>query len=77
MGTFEEGVAVITGRGSGIRDAMNRRFTKAGMRIVVADVDLGAAKHAVPRITENLLVLTSRVLTGLAGLGRLSPCMPT
>lgn len=37
-------VAVITGAGSGMGAAMARRFAAAGMKIVVADIDLAAAE---------------------------------
>lgn len=37
-------VAVITGAGSGMGAAMARRFADAGMKIVVADIDLAAAE---------------------------------
>ncbi|MDE2367851.1 MAG: SDR family NAD(P)-dependent oxidoreductase [Burkholderiales bacterium] len=40
-------VAVITGAGSGIGAALARRFGAAGMKIVVSDIDLGAAQATV------------------------------
>lgn len=43
MRNFEGRVAVITGGGSGIGEAMAWRFAKAGMKIVIADVDAAAA----------------------------------
>lgn len=43
MRNFEGKVAVITGGGSGIGEAMAWRFAKAGMKIVIADVDAAAA----------------------------------
>jgi len=45
MQDFQGRVAVITGGGSGIGAAMAWRFARAGMRIVLADVDLAAAEH--------------------------------
>lgn len=44
MDSFDGRVAVITGGGSGIGEAMAWRFARAGMRIVVADVDGAAAR---------------------------------
>lgn len=44
MRTFVGGVAVITGGGSGIGEAMAWRFAKEGMKVVIADVDLTAAE---------------------------------
>lgn len=43
MRNFKDRVAVITGGGSGIGEAMAWRFAKAGMKIVIADVDEAAA----------------------------------
>jgi NAD(P)-dependent dehydrogenase (short-subunit alcohol dehydrogenase family) len=43
MRNFKDRVAVITGGGSGIGEAMAWRFAKAGMKIVIADVDAAAA----------------------------------
>ena len=43
MHQFDGRVAVITGAGSGIGEAMAWRFAKAGMKIVIADVDQAAA----------------------------------
>jgi NAD(P)-dependent dehydrogenase (short-subunit alcohol dehydrogenase family) len=43
MRNFKGKVAVITGGGSGIGEAMAWRFAKAGMKIVIADVDAAAA----------------------------------
>ena len=38
-------VAVVTGSGSGIGEALARRFARAGMKLVLADVDIGAAER--------------------------------
>lgn len=45
MINFEGKTAVITGGGSGIGEALAWRFAREGMKIVVADVDLSAAKR--------------------------------
>lgn len=43
MREFGGRTAVVTGGGSGIGEALARRFARAGMKIVVADVDASAA----------------------------------
>ena len=45
MRDFEGRVAVVTGSGSGIGEALARRFARAGMRIVLADIDIRAAER--------------------------------
>jgi NAD(P)-dependent dehydrogenase (short-subunit alcohol dehydrogenase family) len=51
MREFAEKVAVITGGGSGIGEALCRLGAALGMKVVVADVDLGAAE----RVRDSLL----------------------
>lgn len=46
-------VAVITGAGSGMGAAMSKRFADAGMKIVVADIDLGAAEATAANIVAG------------------------
>ncbi len=43
-------VAVITGAGSGMGAAMARLFAKAGMKVVVADIDLATAETVAAEI---------------------------
>jgi NAD(P)-dependent dehydrogenase (short-subunit alcohol dehydrogenase family) len=43
MRDFDGRVAVVTGSGSGIGEALAGRFARAGMKVVIADVDLKAA----------------------------------
>jgi NAD(P)-dependent dehydrogenase (short-subunit alcohol dehydrogenase family) len=43
MRDFNGRVAVVTGSGSGIGEALAHRFARAGMKVVVADIDLKAA----------------------------------
>lgn len=60
-------VAVVTGGGSGIGAALCRRFARAAMSVVVADIDGGSAAVMVQRLeSENLLVDGARaVATGI------------
>ena len=50
MGKLEWKVALITGAGSGIGEAMARLFVQEGARLVVADVDDGAAHRVAGEI---------------------------
>lgn len=45
MREFQDRVAVVTGGGSGIGAALCWRWAGAGMKVVVADIDLGAAER--------------------------------
>jgi NAD(P)-dependent dehydrogenase (short-subunit alcohol dehydrogenase family) len=45
MREFQERVAVVTGGGSGIGAALCWRWARAGMKVVVADIDLPAAER--------------------------------
>lgn len=45
MREFQDRVAVVTGGGSGIGAALCRRWAAAGMKVVVADIDLAAAEQ--------------------------------
>ncbi len=45
MQVFSGRVAVVTGSGSGIGEALVWRFARAGMKIVAADIDLAAAER--------------------------------
>src|SRR5437868_5344771 len=45
MREFRDRVAVVTGGGSGIGAALCRRWAGAGMKVVVADIDLAAAER--------------------------------
>jgi NAD(P)-dependent dehydrogenase (short-subunit alcohol dehydrogenase family) len=50
---FRGKTAFITGGGSGIGLSMARAFGRAGMNVVVADIDGNAAKKAVERLTSE------------------------
>ena len=45
---FSDQVAVVTGGASGIGRAMAERFGKAGMNVVIGDVDVEAPPHQAP-----------------------------
>jgi NAD(P)-dependent dehydrogenase (short-subunit alcohol dehydrogenase family) len=53
MKDFRGKTAFITGGASGIGLAMARAFGRAGMNVVVADIDLNAARSAVERLTSE------------------------
>src|ERR1700704_976676 len=53
MGRLEGKVTVITGAGSGIGQASARLFAAEGARVVVADVDLQAARATVEEIARS------------------------
>jgi NAD(P)-dependent dehydrogenase (short-subunit alcohol dehydrogenase family) len=50
---FKGKTAFITGGASGIGFGMARAFGRAGMNIVVADIDLDTARHAVDRLSKD------------------------
>ena len=51
MDELEGKVAVVTGGGSGMGRGMARAFTRAGMRVVVAEIDEGSLDAAVAELT--------------------------
>jgi NAD(P)-dependent dehydrogenase (short-subunit alcohol dehydrogenase family) len=60
-----EGVAVVTGGAGGIGRAMGERFARAGMQVVLADVEQGALDRAVAELGSQSLEVTG-VLTDVA-----------
>src|SRR2546421_2585705 len=52
MGRLNGKVCVITGAGSGIGQASARLFAREGGRVIVSDIDLGAAETTVEVITK-------------------------
>jgi NAD(P)-dependent dehydrogenase (short-subunit alcohol dehydrogenase family) len=52
MGRLDEKVTVITGAGSGIGQASAKLFAREGARVVVADIDLAAARATVNEIKK-------------------------
>src|SRR5947207_2683746 len=59
------GVAVVTGGAGGIGRAMGERFARAGMRVVLADVEQGALDEAVSALRSQSLEVTG-VVTDVA-----------
>src|SRR2546421_8065434 len=59
------GVAVVTGGAGGIGRAMGERFARAGMRVVLADVEQGALDEAVSAMRSQSLEVTG-VVTDVA-----------
>jgi NAD(P)-dependent dehydrogenase (short-subunit alcohol dehydrogenase family) len=53
MDDFEGKVAVVTGGASGIGLALANRFARAGMRVVVADVERGALDEATEALADE------------------------
>lgn len=49
---FENQVAVITGGGGGLGRALAHRFAREGARVVVADIDVEAARQTVGEVSE-------------------------
>ncbi|HEY1633197.1 MAG TPA: SDR family NAD(P)-dependent oxidoreductase [Acidimicrobiales bacterium] len=55
------GVAVVTGGAGGIGRAMGERFARAGMRVVLADVEKGPLERAVAELRTQSLEVTGVV----------------
>jgi len=45
-------IAVVTGAGSGLGEAIAIRFAKSGATVVLADLDIDGAEHALRKITQ-------------------------
>ena len=54
MREFRDRVAVVTGGGSGIGAALCRRWAQAGMKVVVADIDLAAAERVATALKDAI-----------------------
>jgi len=52
MGRLDAKICVITGAGSGIGQTSARLFAREGARVIVSDVDLGAAETTAEEITK-------------------------
>ena len=50
---IQDSVAIITGAGSGIGEALAQSFAAAGARVVVGDIDAAAADGTARRISER------------------------
>lgn len=55
MGRLEGKICLITGAGSGIGQASARLFAREGARVVVADIDLDAARRTVDEIERDAI----------------------
>ena len=55
MGRLEGKICLITGAGSGIGQASARLFAREGARVVVADIDLDAARRTVGEIERDAI----------------------
>jgi NAD(P)-dependent dehydrogenase (short-subunit alcohol dehydrogenase family) len=51
--TFDEKVAIVTGAGSGIGEALSRELARRGARVVVADIAEDAAKRVAAAIADG------------------------
>ena len=50
MQEFEEETAVVTGAGSGIGRALGLAFAAEGMRVAMADIDVGPGRDGAARL---------------------------
>lgn len=53
MADFTDKVALITGGGSGLGEAISKELAAKGAKVVVTDIDLDAAQRVVDEITET------------------------
>lgn len=53
MQDLEGRIAVVTGSGSGIGEALARRFARAGMKVILAEIDVRAAERVRVELERN------------------------
>jgi len=53
MDTLDGKVAIVTGAGSGIGEAISRDLARRGARVIIADIDEDAAKQVAAAIADN------------------------
>ena len=56
MTRLQDKVAVVTGGGNGIGAAICERLSTEGARVVVADIDLNAAKAVSEKLASSIAV---------------------
>ena len=54
MGDFEGKVAFVTGGANGLGFALARKFGRARMKVMLADIDVDALENAVAELTHPL-----------------------
>ncbi|WP_447644910.1 glucose 1-dehydrogenase [Nocardioides zeae] len=54
--TLQDKVAIVTGAGAGIGEAIARHFADAGARVVVSDIDLTAAERVASSLPDAVAV---------------------
>ena len=53
MGSLDNKVAIVTGGGGGIGGAIVQRYAREGAKLMVADINLGAAEARVNEVADR------------------------
>jgi meso-butanediol dehydrogenase / (S,S)-butanediol dehydrogenase / diacetyl reductase len=51
--SLEEKVAIVTGAGSGIGEAISRELARRGARVILADIDEDAARRVATAVADS------------------------